>query len=414
MKKLTIFAVMAAMATTAVAQDDLVKQAKKLSDKGQMEEAVALLKPALTSDQTLDKAKAWNVMSEIQHKIFMVGQQIEAENKVKQTQTPYDTTAMYNAFLASLEAAMKCDEYDRQPDEKGKVKLAYRKQNQDKFFTQRLIALQAGQHEYQKKNNEGAMKAWGLYVDSNSDPLFTGIDMTSDNYLIDFAYNTGLLAYTLKNYDLAKKYAAIASNDAEKAKEANELVIFAMRDGAKTAADSAAYVNKIKELHKQNPNEDRYFNLLQDYYVKSGNMEALGKWAEEEIAMNAQNKMAWALKGEVLMNTQKWDEAVAAYVKSAEIDPTFVQVIFNAGVCLNSKAIEMKDQLADKKTGNLTTANFNKIKEVLMEAKIHLEKARELDPTQEKVKWAYPLYQIYYTVGDKAKSAEMEALLGNK
>lgn len=414
MKKLTIFAVMAAMATTAVAQDDLVKQAKKLSDKGQMEEAVALLKPALTSDQTLDKAKAWNVMSEIQHKIFMVGQQIEAENKVKQTQTPYDTTAMYNAFLASLEAAMKCDEYDRQPDEKGKVKLAYRKQNQDRFFTQRLIALQAGQHEYQKKNNEGAMKAWGLYVDSNSDPLFTGIDMTSDNYLIDFAYNTGLLAYTLKKYDLAKKYAAIAANDAEKAKEANELVIFSMRDGAKTAADSSVYVNKIKELHKQNPNEDRYFNLLQDYYVKSGNMEALGKWAEEEIAMNAQNKMAWALKGEVLMNTQKWDEAVAAYVKSAEIDPTFVQVIFNAGVCLNSKAIEMKDQLADKKTGNLTTANFNKIKEVLMEAKVHLEKARELDPTQEKVKWAYPLYQIYYTVGDKAKSAEMEALLENK
>ena len=414
MKKLTIFAVMAAMATTAFAQDDLVKQAKKLSDKGQLEEAVALLTPALTSDQTLDKAKAWNTMSEIQHKIFMVGQQIDAENKVKQTNTPYDTTAMYNAFIASLEAAMKCDEFDRQPDEKGKVKLTYRKPNQDKFFPQRLVVLQAGQHEYQKKNYEGAMKAWGLYVDSNTDPLFTGIDMTSDNYLVDFAYNAGLLAYNTKHYDLAMKYAAVAAKDAEKAKEANELVIFSMRDGAKNAADSAAYVNKIKELHKQDPAEERYFNLLQDYYVKSGNMEALGRWAEEEIALNPQNRMAWALKGEVLMNAQKWDDAVTAYVKAAEIDPTFIQVIFNAGVCLNSKAIDMKDKLADKKTGNLTTENFNKIKEVLKEAQKHLEKARELDPSQEKVKWAYPLYQIYYTVGDKEKSAEMEALLENK
>lgn len=142
--------------------------------------------------------------------------------------------------------------------------------------------------------------------------------------------------------------------------------------------------------------------------------KALGNWAEEEIAMNPQNRMAWALKGEVLMNAQKWDDAVVAYVKAAEIDPTFIQVIFNAGVCLNSKAIDMKDKLADKKTGNLTTENFNKIKDVLKEAQKHLEKARELDPSQEKVKWAYPLYQIYYTVGDKEKSAEMEALLENK
>jgi len=34
-----------------------------------------------------------------------------------------------------------------------------------------------------------------------------------------------------------------------------------------------------------------------------------------------------------------------------------------------------------------------------------------LDPDREKVNWAYPLYQIYYSLGDKAKSDEMEALV---
>ena len=166
-------------------------------------------------------------------------------------------------------------------------------------------------------------------------------------------------------------------------------------------------------MHTQHPEEDRYFNLLMDYYIKSGDKNAMKKWAEEEVAAYPQNKMAWALKGEAEMNSQQWDAAVASYKKAAEIDPTFVQVIFNTGVCLNSKAIELKDKVADKKTGNLTTENFNKVKNILLQSKEYLEKARELDPNREKVNWAYPLYQIYYSLGEKEKSAEMEALLGN-
>ena len=42
-----------------------------------------------------------------------------------------------------------------------------------------------------------------------------------------------------------------------------------------------------------------------------------------------------------------------------------------------------------------------------------MERAREIDPEQEKVKWLYPLYQIYYNLGDKAKAAELEQQLNN-
>ena len=73
MKKVLMMAVVAAMATTTFAQDDLVKEAKKLCSKGELEQAVTTITPALTSDQTEDKAEAWNVMSEIQYKIFMKG-----------------------------------------------------------------------------------------------------------------------------------------------------------------------------------------------------------------------------------------------------------------------------------------------------------------------------------------------------
>ena len=121
--------------------------------------------------------------------------------------------------------------------------------------------------------------------------------------------------------------------------------------------------------------------------------------------------MAWALKGEALMNNRDWDPAVEAYKKAIEIDPSFIQCIFNAGVCLNGKAIDLKDKLADKNTGGLTKENAEKVKSILAEALSFLERSKELDPDREKVNWAYPLYQIYYSLGDKAKSDEMEKLV---
>lgn len=409
-----MMAVLAAMSTTtALAQDDLVKQAQKLCDKGEYEEAIKVITPALTSDATADKAAAWNTMNNICYKSFEHQGQIAAEHAVKQSGPEADSVMMYKHFVKAVEAALKCDEYDVLPNEKGKVKIRFRKANQDRYSMGRLHLIQGGQYFYGNKNNEDAQKSWGLYIDCTASPMFEGVDLSKDEYRSQIAYFAGLLAYQNKDYATATRYAKIAAEDPEKAADANEIVLFAQKDGAKTKEDTLAYVNTVKELHKQNPTEDRYFNLLMDYYLKCGDKVALQTWAEEEVAANPNNKMAWAIKGEAEMNAQKWDDAVASYTKAAEIDPAFVQVVFNTGVCLNSKAIELKDKLADKSTGGLTKENFNKVKEILEQSKVHLEKARELDPSQDTVKWAYPLYQIYYSLGDKEKSAEMEALLGN-
>lgn len=414
MKKVIMMAAMAVMTTAAFAQDDMVKQAEKLSEKGELDNAVKTITPALNSTQTEDKAAAWNAMSDIQYKIFMQGQQVEIENKVKKTNTPYDTAKMHESIVASLEAALKCDEFDRQPNGKGKVKIRFREANGKKFQLSRVYLITAGLYEYNKKNLPAAIKDWKLYIDCVEDPLFTGIDMSNDPYRPEVCYYIGLSSYNMKDFATATKYAKIAAQDSAKAKEANEILLFAQKDGAKTKEDSLSYLATIKDLHGKYPEEMRYFNLLMDYYSKPGRQTEMKQWAEEEIAKDPNNKMTWALKGEVEMNTGKWDDAINSYKKAAELDPTFVQVIFNTGVCLNSKAIEIKEKLSDKKTGGLTTANANKVKEVLAEAKTHLEKAREIDPNREKVNWAYPLYQIYYSLGEKAKSAEMEKLLDNK
>ena len=409
MKRTMMMALMAVAATTAFAQDALVKDAKKLLGKGDFDGAAKVLVPALTSSETLDKAAAWNMMSDIKYQHFSKINEVAIKSAI--TPEPYDTTVMWNSAVEAWEYALKCDEFDQLPDEKGKVKLRYRSnfQNRYKLFGSTLV--QAGQYEYTKKNNKGALKAWKNYVDMKDTPIFAEVkDFPQDKFFSDIAYYVAYLSYLEKDFAQAEKYANVAAQDPEKVEEASEILLFAKKDNCKTQADSLAYLAYVKDLHKNKPESERYFNLLVDYYNHVSDKNAKQTWLDEEAALNPNNKMVYAIKGEMMMNDENWDEAVAAFKKAAEIDPTWTPCIFNIGVCLNSKAIVLNDQLMDKKTMGLSKENADKVMNVLREAQTYLEKTRELDPNQEQTRWLYPLYRIYYTTKDKEKMAELEAI----
>ena len=256
-----------------------------------------------------------------------------------------------------------------------------------------------------------ALKAWKYYLGMKQTPIYEQVnDFPKDAFYDDILYYVAFLAYQNKNYDVAVEYASKLAAIPGKADEANEILLFAKKESLKTKADSLEYVNLVKDLHKAAPDNERYFNLLVDYYNHVSDPTAKMAWVEEELALAPQNKMPWAIKGEAMMNAEKWDEAVEAFKKAVEIDPEWVPCIFNIGICLNSKAIALNDELMDKKTMGLTPENAEKVKAVLKDAQVYLEKTRELDPDQLQTKWGYPLYRIYYSLGNKDKMKELEAI----
>ena len=404
MKKFFVMAMMAAAATTAFAQDALVKEAKKLFAANDFDQAAAKLAPALTAAETKDKAEAWNLMSEIKYKIY------QAEfNKVVLRQA-FDTTRMSNALLDAFKAAEECEKYDSQPNAKGKIKIRFRKNNATRFLQERQWMYNAGIFMYQNRNTKEAIKAWTTYIDSYKSPLFQELAMPKDALQADAAYNSALLAYQDKDYATAKKYAEVAATYPDKQDDAINMKLFIQKETLQSKDDSLAYLATLKDLHKAKPQNEQYFNLLQEYYARANDTKAMREWALEETGIDANNKMAWALLGEAEMNSENWDAAIAAFKKAVEIDPSWIACVFNTGICYNSKAIALNDQLMDKKTLMLTKENAEKVKDVLREAKIYLEKTRELDPQHEQTNWVYPLYRIYYSLEDKAKMAELEAL----
>ena len=411
MKKIMMMALWAAATTPAFAQADVVKNAKKILDSGNVEEAIKAVQPALDNGSAEDKAAAWNLLSAAYYKKFSDIQGVKLENQVKQTNNPVDEAAMHSAVISALEAAMKCDEFDNQPNEKGKVKAKYRAENQKIFQSGRLQCINAGQYLYNEKDYAGAFKAFALYVDSGDSPLFTGLDMTQDQYKNEVAYFASLSAYQGKDYPNVIKYAQIAAQDEAKAKDATEILVFSKRETMKTLQDTLEYVDMLKEACQKFPEDNRYSAWIGDYYLNSNKTDDLLQWAEGEIAKNPGDKFGYTYTGEALRLSGKFDEAVECYKKAFEIDPTYIAAAYQAGVSLNSKAIELKDQLADKKTGKLTVENANKIKAILSDAKVYLEKVRELDPDRKTVNWAYALYQMYYSLGDNEKANELESLV---
>jgi len=414
MKKLLVLSAMAFASFSVMAQDAVVKEAKKLSQKGDFEAAAKMLAPALTSAETLDKAAAWNLQSENAYNHFIAIQTKDTENQLAKKQVPYDTLAMYRAAVTAWEAAIECDRFDQMPNAKGQIKPKYRTSMQNRFKNHGIALVQAGQAEYGKKNIDEALNAWELYIGMRETPIFADVkDFPKDPFFYDIAYYAALLSYQQKDFVKAEKYAKLTAEDPEKAADANEILIFAKKENCKTKEDTLAYVAEIKALHKANPEEQRYFNLLVDHYAHASNAE-MCQWAQEEIDADPTNKTAWFMKGYAQMQDEKWDDAVEDFKKAAEIDDTYTEAYFNAGVCLNSKARALQDQLADKNTGTISKDNFAKVKAIIEVSKTFLERAQELDPAREKCNWAYPLYQIYYQLGNTQKADEMEKLLNNK
>lgn len=403
MKKIMFMAAAAFMTTAAMAQNpDGLKQVLAAKD---YQEAAKLVEGAASSMTAEEKAKAYNKIVDLAVDKYNKEQNIVLTNQVTKKNDPYDKVGMYAAAMAALEAANECDRFDQMPNDKGKVKAKFRKSNALRLVPVRNAMINAGQDLYNEKDFTTATKAFGLYIDSKSYPLFSEGGLPEDQYYGQIAYFASLSAYNDQNFVAASKYAEEAQADTAVANDALDIMVLSMKAQLKTKEDSLKYLGEIKRLYDKNKSNERFFSLLTEYYSSVGDKDAKNSLIASQVAANPDSKMAWALKGESDMGDSNWDGAIEAYKKSLEIDPTFIQVRFNLALCLNNKAITLKEA----NNGNLN----DEAKALLQESIKNLNDVKKADPNREMVNWAYTLYQAYYLIGDEANAKEVEALLNN-
>ena len=400
-----------ASATAFAGDSDALKTILKVKDYAEAQSLINSSLAQLANDA--EKAKAYNKLVDLAYEKFKKEDDIKTTNAVMQKNDPVDTDGMIAAGKVALQAAMECDKYDQQPNEKGKVAIKFRDKNRDRLRAVRLSLLQAGIDMANNDKNQAAFENFDVYLTSAKSAFFEGVEGVSKNdpNLGVAAFYGGRAAYNLKNYAKAVEYFKIGVADT--AKQIHDLsfdfLLYTMRQNQNTAADSAKYIADMLDLYKEYPDAEQIYSSISDAYISQGKNAEVIKLADERMAKYPDSSLPHVYKAFLLMQDKKYDDAIAEFGKVKEDkSPVFLNSIFNSAVCKYNKASEFNEANSDIRTGRLKPADHEKFMTMLKDAQADFEKAKELDPDQQTVKWQYLLHNVYTLTGqeDKAKALE--------
>ena len=384
MKNLFVAALLAVTATSAFAQD--IKSVLKAKDYA---EAQSGLNSCLSSLNDEDKAKGYNKLVDLSFDKFNKENAVAIEAQTleqmgQKSNKTYDKQGMYDALLNGLNNALECDKYDQLPNAKGKVAPKFRKKNADRIWPNRIQFVIAGQDGLQGDDQTVAYKYFAAYVDSYTAPLFADVDKGArDEYLGSVALIAARLAYQMKDMDKANQYCDVALNDTASYKEALGVKVAFMQQAMKTKEDSLRCLKDVEALYLKDKANENIFSVLAPLYGALGMQDKQDAILAERLAANPNDFMANLVKGQALMNASKWDEAIATLQKATAAKDDALALTF-LGFCYNNKAAQQQDVAAMK-------GLFEKAKECF-------EKARDIDPNQQRASWSYMLDNTNYNL----------------
>ena len=401
MKKLIVAAMLVLGATSAFAGDsDALKAVMKAKTYA---EAEALLKQNLGQlANDAEKAKAYNKLVDLGMKAYNDQQSIMQTNQIMKKNDPIDENAMNEGAYNALMNAIECYKYDQLPNAKGKVAPKFGS-NAARVWAARVQLVNAGQTAAQNNKADEVLKYWGAFLDTDSDPLFAGIDAkqkdSEKDYIGQVALFAARYAYQAKDVARCEKYCDIAMTSEKEAKDALNLKLYVMKDGLKTHADSLAYVDKLKGLYAQDENNDVVLDGLNSMYSSMQMEKEQEALLNAVIAKNPSNFVALANLGMMYIRKNDADNAIKNLKLALAAKPDNVTVLTYLGACYNSKG------------GALQDPNGRKV--VYKEAIKVLDKAKELDPEKAQANWGYTRYQAYYgfygPTAAETKKAEEES-----
>jgi hypothetical protein len=389
MKKMMMMAMMLVASATAFAGDsDALKAVLKTKN---FAEAEQLLKQNVNQmADAAEKAKAYNHLVDLAMKKVTKETGIILENQVGQQMgraaneiVPYDTLGLANALCDAIYNAIECNKYDQQPNAKGKIAPKYAEKNAQRIWANRQHLVNIGQDEARKEPKDNALKFWGAFVDSGTDPLFAAQNHEAEKeYFGQVALFSGRYAYEKKDFERGDRYIAIARQDPTQEKDALATQLWYTRTGLTNHADSVAATNRLKALYEAEPQNDALLDALYSMYDGARDKAAQVALLDNHLAKYPNSFAALANKGLMAMADNDAVKAVEWLNKAAAAKPDNAVIYTYLGICLSSQAA--------------TTEDAAKSKDFYKQAIDAFDKAKELDPEKKMANWGYNRYQAYY------------------
>ena len=322
MKKVMMMALALVASATAFAGDsDALKAIKKSKNYA---DAAQLVKTSqLANDE--ERAEAYNklvdlAMEKVGKETGTIAQAAAQLGTGKEE--AYDTLGLGDAICNAIAAAIECNKYDQLPNAKGKVKPQYDEKNAQRIWAVRTHLVNIGQEEARKNNNAAVLKYWGAFLDSDADPLFAAQDHEQEKgYIGQVAFFAGRYAFDAKQMERADKYFDIAMKDPEMKKDALTFKLYAAGSNLKSKEDSLKYIDQLKTLYNNDPENDILLDKLFTMYDGMKDKAAQTALLDNHLAKYPNSFAALANKGMMAIADNNAEEGANWLRKAAAASP---------------------------------------------------------------------------------------------
>lgn len=415
MKKLMIIACGLLVSGTAVAQENVLKEAERgLKVEVPNHEAIAkMLEGAMADPTTAENVKTWYLAGKNAFQTWQTGwEQLQIggnPDKVKMSKAIVDGFDYYTK-------AFTMDTIITDPV-KNKFKAKYSKEMAKTIAGNTNNFYDAGVYLYEVNDLKNAYRAWEIFtmIPSMSQLGKEAPAAPADSIMAQTYYNMGIFAFQadMKPESLRSFLKAAEYGQGEVAYD--------------NALSMAAELNDIEAMERianegfNKYGKQTYIGSLVNVYVKNGDFEKARTMVNKALEANPDNAVLYNVKGVLIENRTNDEtispeeaerctvEAMENYRKAVELDSNNADARFNYGRVIANKAYKTSDDAAD-----CTNDEYAKLKEEVInplfhEAATHLEKSIEINPEANRQAFVI-LKNIYYNLNDEANMKRISDL----
>ena len=411
MKKIAIICVTMAMVALNVAGQHLaIVEARKAITGLTMtvdsyNKAFSKLAPALTNDETRNRAETWALANRI--KVEQYDKYMDNVRVGKKIDTKKMGYCLIDAYDYSLNA-LKLDTI-HVLDKKGqpvidkktkrpKVRTKYSKEVVDRLVEHHDNYRIVGSELYNVKDWDGAYKAWDYYCTMaarSDDPRWA----KPDSLVAEARFYQAIAAWQRTDTIDAVRLFSIARHMGYNHKEVYDYALVCLSG----LGNEEEVVNLAQEAYSiYGTSDPQYIRILINDFIAHDEYEWANELIDKAIAADDRDDELLNLKGLVVESYKGIYAALPYYQRCIELNDSNAMGLFNVGRFFYNKAMEtrQKSNLYGKKLANL-------VNPIYREALPYLEKSYAINPHNPDLINA--LRDIYYKLGEADKLQSIES-----
>ncbi|MBR1594838.1 MAG: hypothetical protein IJ659_08740 [Alloprevotella sp.] len=318
----------------------------------------------------------------------------------------YDTVQFFRTIYGIYDNVLRCDSAERRLLARVGGEMHYQKPHGQllRKYYRNLVA--GGRFYFTRGRYAEAIPFLRYAVDVPQMPVWGNEARAQRGHVRE---NCGVMlvrsAFLTKDYELVRRYAEAALEDTTASRRS--IVAYLART-EQLLGDTVAYVGYLRRGMEEYSAEPFFFTELVDHYASRGDYATTLSLADRMLPTDSTNYYFLMAKALSLMNLERNREAVNFFGKALEADSTHADTYYYIGAsyCNLAKSTVLPANItsADYKAAQKTRRDYYLL------ARTPLETYRQLRPA-DAVRWAPLLYDIYFTLNQGERFAEMDEIM---